>query len=697
MNFATIAFDPFVSWTLIAALAGGFVLLLILAAWLGLRGWFLRSLAALVLLAGLANPAYRQEDRTPLADIVFVLVDTTESQSLGARQAQMDEALPELIAELTEDPNDPIEIVTVTVRDTPSDAEERGTFLLRELAQASVEVSPDRIAGAILVTDGQVHDTDGLLNFPAPVHVLRTGSASDWDRRISVVNGPAFGIVGESVTFTIRVDDEGAVPADIDGIAMIEASLDGGTPQRFYARPGEDIDLEMTLEHAGINLLQFRTPEARDEITARNNAAILQVNGVRDRLRVLLVSGEPYPGERTWRNLLKADAAVDLVHFTILRSPDKQDGVPVNELSLIAFPTRELFMDKVDEFDLIIFDRYRRRGVLPDLYIENIARYVRDGGAVLVASGPAFASVESLARTPFREVLPAMPTGRIFEEGFTPTVSELGLRHPVTSELYEHFELPLASDGTPAWGRWFRHVELQANGGFTVMTGVNNEPLLVLDRVGEGRIAVLGSDHAWLWSRGFEGGGPQLELLRRLAHWLMQEPELEEEVLVADADGHAVTVERRSLGDVNPTITFTDPAGAPDIATFDLVSPGRWRTEFTADVDGVYRITDGDLETVVAVGPASPKEFETPIGISAILAEQVQETGGGEYLLEDTGTPSVRRVRLDRVSAGSNWMGLVMRDAYTVDDIRLSSLAPGWIFLVLAALLSLAAWRLEGR
>ena len=108
----------------------------------------------------------------------------------------------------------------------------------------------------------------------------------------------------------------------------------------------------------------------------QNNRAIAVIEGIRDRLRVLLVSGEPHPGERTWRNLLKADASVDLVHFTILRPPEKQDGTPIKELALIAFPTRELFVDKLDQFDLIIFDRYRRQAVLPMAYLHNVADYV---------------------------------------------------------------------------------------------------------------------------------------------------------------------------------------------------------------------------------------------------------------------------------------------------------------------------------
>ena len=139
---------------------------------------------------------------------------------------------------------------------------------------------------------------------------------------------------------------------------------------------------------------------------------MVSIDGVRDKLRVLLVSGEPHAGERTWRNLLKSDASVDLVHFTILRPPEKQDGTPINELSLIAFPTRELFQQKIKEFHLIIFDRYARQGVLPIIYFDNIARYVQEGGAVLVAAGPDYASPTSIWRTPLEQILPAEPSGR---------------------------------------------------------------------------------------------------------------------------------------------------------------------------------------------------------------------------------------------------------------------------------------------
>ncbi len=683
---SSISYAPLIGWELLAGLAALSLILLGIAAWLGLRGWFLRGLAASLVLGALLNPSYKQEDRTPLSDIIFVVIDETASQTLPARTEQIQTAVPAIMAQLERQTDAPLEVITVTVRDTPEGVGVQGTMVLAALSNAAAQVAPDRIAGAIILGDGRIHDLQPLLDFPAPVHLLQTGRARDWDRRIVLENTPAFGIVGEPVALRLRIEDSGAVPEGL-GLATVFASIDGGEEQQFQIPVGESVTLSLPLQHAGINLLDLRTPAASGEITDRNNRAILSINGVRDRLRVLLVSGEPYAGERTWRNLLKADASVDLVHFTILRPPQKQDGVPVSELSLIAFPTRELFMEKIDDFDLIIFDRYRRRGILPDLYLENVARYVREGGAILLVAGPAFAEVESLARSPMRTVLPALPTGRVIEEGYAPSLTDVGRQHPVTAGLAS-----ISGD----WGRWFRLIDLKPRSGHVLMEGAQGKPLLVLDRVGKGRIAILASDQAWLWSRGFEGGGPQLKLLRRLAHWLMQEPELEEEVLSATAYGKLVKVERRSLGEAVFGITYTGPSGEQGTAELSAVSAGKWQAEFEVQENGIYRISDGTIETVVAVGPASPREFEQPVGVSPALLTLIADTGGGVFQLE-TATPDIRRIRMGRVAKGSNWLGLPRREAYTVEDIRLTPLAPGWLILLLVAMLSIFAWRIEGR
>jgi hypothetical protein len=700
-----LVFQPLLPWPVILAAAAVMAALVALALWRGLKGWWLRAAAALAVLAALAEPSWKQEDRDYLPDIAFLVIDETSSQGIDVRPDQMAGAVPglqEKLAALRAGPGSapgqaPVELRTIRVGDGTGDARNHGSLLLAALAQAAAEVSPDRIAGAILVTDGRVHDPEALAAFPGPVHVLLTGRDDEWDRRLVVETAPSFAIVGEPADLTVRVDSLGAAPEPDGGRVPLLVSIDGADPMAFEVPLGTSVTIPIELARGGMNVVQVIVPEVPGELTPRNNAAVLSVNGIRDRLRVLLVSGEPYAGERTWRNLLKSDAAVDLVHFTILRPPEKQDGVPVFELSLIAFPTRELFMDKVDEFDLIIFDRYQRRGVLPSLYLDNVARYVRDGGALLIASGPGSASADSLFRTPLRDVLPAEPTARVLEEAFVPLVSGIGQRHPVTRGLADFAPRPVAEDGTPGWGRWFRLVEMDVASGTPVMEGPDGAPLLLLDRPGEGRVALLASDHAWLWSRGFEGGGPQQELLRRLAHWLMKEPELEEEVLVAEPDGASVTVTRRTLGEAVGPVTVTLPSGATQVLTLTEGRPGEWQGRFEAPEDGIYRLAEAELTAVTAVGPAAPKEFEDPVSTGAVLAPLADATLGGVLRLAETGVPDIRRVRAGREAAGRGWIGLARREAYAVEDIRLTSLAPGWLMLLLAGGIMVAAWRIEGR
>jgi hypothetical protein len=683
---SSIAFDPLFPLWLLAAFGAVALALLAFSAWRGLKGWPFRALALAALGLALANPLWREENRLPERDAVVIIVDDSSSQSLTLRPAQTANALKELEESLAALANPP-EVLLRHVEDAGRD----GTLLIEALREVAGTVSADRLSGVFLITDGVVNDADTPFAATAPVHQLMTGESADWDRSITVSTAPAFGIVGEDVQLVLRIEDKGAAP-DSSGIARVIATIDGGEEQIIDLPLNRDVPLNLSIEHAGVNLLEVRTPEVEGELTGLNNRAILSVNGVRDRLRVLLISGEPYPGERTWRNLLKADAAVDLVHFTILRSPEKQDGVPYEEMSLIAFPTQELFTEKISDFDLIIFDRFRRQGVLPQIYIENVANYVRGGGAVLIASGPSFAAAESLYRSPLRDILPAAPTGRVFEQGYLPRVSEIGRRHPVTEGLVGQ-----GLDGNdPSWGRWMRQVEVTAVAGDTVMQGIDGQPLLQLARVVQGRIALLASDQAWLWSRGFEGGGPQRELLRRLAHWLMKEPELEENVLQATARGMSVVVERQMLSGEVGDLTVISPSGEEQVLGFTQLSEGRWQLGFSATESGVYRLAEGKVQTVVATGPATPIEFADPIATKALLAPLVSGSGGGVFALE-RGLPDIRVVRADRVSAGRGWAGVVSRGAYVVQDVRLTPLAKGWMFLLAAAFFSLLAWRVEGR
>ena len=682
----SVIFDPLVPWPVLWVLAGLAVALLALALWRGLAGWALRALAAGFLLAALAGPVLQHEDRKALSDIVILVVDDSASQQLADRPAQTAAAVAAIKARVKALGNTELRIVTLG-----DGRDNAGTLAMTALADALAAEPRARVAAAIMVSDGQVHDPGLAPALPAPLQVLLTGRATDWDRRLVIKSAPAFAIMGEKASLSLRIEDQGQVPAGMGGSVDLTVALDADPPTTFSVPLGQDLTLPIQLPHAGINVLQLSVATQGGELTDRNNAAVVQINGVRDRLRVLLVSGEPHPGERVWRNLLKSDPSVDLVHFTILRPPEKQDGIPVSELSLIAFPTKELFVDKIKDFDLIIFDRYRMRGILPMSYIENVVDYVKNGGTVLVAAGPEFGEVDSLWRSPLAEILPVEPSSQIIEQGFRPAITELGKRHPVTEGLEA-----LAPKG--GWGRWFRLIEVTAKAtAQVVMSGPGDRPLLVLDRVGKGRVAVLASDQAWLWGRGFEGGGPQLELLRRLAHWMLKEPDLEEENLTATAVGQAVTFTRRTILDVAPgALEITGPDGAVVKLVLPLVSPGKYQAEWQAPVLGLYHLAQGDLSRVVAVGPSAPKEFEETIASGDLLAPIVAPTRGGILRLEP-GVPEVRVVREGRPAAGRGWIGITPRGAYVTGDIQVADLVPGWLYLLLAAGAAVAAWLVEGR
>lgn len=684
----SVVFDPLLPWFTIYIIAGLAALTVAIAIWRGLRGWWLRAFAACTLLAAIANPAYQEEERAPLSDIVLLVVDESASQKISDRPDQTADTVANLTAQLSALSNTEIRIIKV--RDAEDDG---GTLLATALAEALAEEPLARIAGAILVTDGQIHDESFMPDMPAPLHTLLTGHEDDWDRRLVIKNAPAFAILGEEVKLTLWVEDQGMRPNGIDEFAELSISIDGEAPINFTIPVGEEIELPITLPHGGMNVLQFSIPEMEGELTNRNNAAVVQINGVRDRLSVLLVSGEPHSGERTWRNLLKSDSSVDLVHFTILRPPNKQDNVPVTELSLIAFPTRELFVEKINEFDLIIFDRYRRRGILELNYIDNIREYVEQGGAVLVSGGPDYASADSLFRSPLNEILPAAPTARVIDLPFLPRVSETGDRHPVTEALEGASD---GENGDPSWGRWFRMVEVDATSGQVLMEGPGKRPLLILDRVGEGRVALLASDHAWLWSRGYEGGGPQLELLRRLAHWMMKEPELEEEALTASAEGQTMTITRRTMGEGPRDVEITNPDGTVTTVPLTESAPGRFTTDFLGPDMGLYRLSEGEMSAVIALGPAAPREFEQTIANAEILTPAVEATQGGVLSIEN-GVPDIRRIGTGRSAAGRGWIGITPRQAYLTADVKVNPLLPAWLFLVLAAAFTVGAWLLESR
>jgi hypothetical protein len=684
-----ITFAPLVpDYVLWAALGVG-VLISILLVLAHTRGAGLRVLALGLFVLALANPSFTREDRDPIPSVAAVIVDKSPSQDFGDRTAQTDAARKALVDRLNHVPGLEVRVSEAGA----SDGETDGTRLFSALSSTLADVPPDRVAGAIMITDGRVHDVPADLNalgFSAPVHALITGHKGEIDRRVVLTQTPRFGIVNQSQTVGFRVEDQGVTA----GNAQVTIRRDGEILEQRSVAPNTNITVRIQIPHAGQNIVEIEAAALPNELTQVNNRAVLSIDGVRDKLRVLLVSGEPHAGERTWRNLLKSDASVDLVHFTILRPPEKQDGTPINELSLIAFPTRELFQQKISEFQLIIFDRYARQGVLPLIYFDNIARYVREGGAVMIAAGPDYASPTSIWRTPLDEILPGEPSGDVVEQPFFARLTQLGERHPVTRGLDG------ADSNPPRWSQWFRLVNVKRANGTTVMDGPDGKPLLLLAREGKGRVALLLSDHIWLWARDYEGGGPYLDLLRRLSHWLMKQPELEEEALRLKVQGHTVSVERQTMGDTVTPVTVTSPTGASRIVNLQADGPGLWHATLQANELGLWRATDGKLTALANVGPANPREFQEVTSTTEVLQKLAQSTGGDARRLDEgsgLALPRVVPVRTAATFHGDDWIGLKMRDVSVVRGIGVLPIFSGLIGLLLLIGSLAATWAREGR
>jgi hypothetical protein len=673
---------------LLAALAAIALLVIAYSFYVRARGAWARGLAFAVLLFALAGPLLVKEQHAPLPDVAVIVTDRSQSMALGKRTRMAEAARAQVKRLLAQQPGLVVRETSVT---TTATGESNGTQAFAALNAALADVAPNRVAGAILITDGEVHDAPSpeTMSLKAPLQVLVAGGRGERDRKLTVTTAARFAIVGQSATMRLRIDDLGGGG---ETSAVLDIRIDGKPFGSRLVPIGQDTDIKVPVTHEGENLVELSAAPGPAELTLQNNHAVVTVSGVRDRLRVLLVSGEPHAGERVWRNLLKADPSVDLIHFTILRPPDKQDATPINELSLIAFPSRELFQEKLGSFDLVVFDRYRERGVLPLAYFQNLASYVQDGGALLLSSGPEFAGPESIYRTPLSQVLPVQPTGQVITGPFKPMVTADGMAHPVTRELAGRNQ-----DKTPpTWGRWFRIIGANKVAGQTVMADAAGRPLLVLDRVGKGRVAELMSDQTWLWARGFEGGGPQAELLRRLAHWLMKEPELEAESLSAAITGNDLRITRRTMSAQTPPVTLTLPSGKSVVLPLTRAEPGIWRADAKADELGLYRATDGILSTVTAAGPLNPKEVADMRATADVLQPDASASGGSVHWLED-GLPEIRRVGLGDSASGDKWIGLRSNGAYRVTALEQEKLLPQWLALLIIVGALLLAWRLEGR
>jgi len=675
---ARIAFDPALPWSAMIALGVIATIALGIYIWRGGGAPVTRGLGLAFLFLGLMQPQWVRETREPAEDVALIVVDQSESLALAGRREAARTAADAMAQRLSEEQG-----LDVRVREARGGPD--GTMITGVIEDALSDVARDRIGGVVVITDGQAADPPddpNRLRELGPAHVLIVGDPERGDRRLELVSAPTFGIVGEPMRIAGRViDASGDVPV------AVSVTIDGQRAVNTTVRANREFTVDIRLAHRGRNMVIVEAAEGPQEITLANNRAAFAANGVRDRLRVLLITGEPHAGARVWRNLLKSDPAVDLVHFSILRPPDKQDFTPLNELALIPFPTEELFERRLDEFDLIIFDRAPQRGILQAYYFSSIARRIEEGGALLITAGDQEAGLDGLYRTALAGILPSQPTGQIISRPYRPTPTTLGQRHPVVRGI----------PSPERWGRWTRQIDARATSGQTVLSGADGRPLLVLDRAGRGRVAQLWSDQPWLWARGYDGGGPHGELLRRTAHWLMQEPELEDDSLTLDPGPRGLEIERSTLGGAPGPVEIISPSGERSEAGLDESAPGLYRGIAPATEQGLYEARSGNLRAFAAVGPLNPREAGALAANPEILRPFANATGGSVFMTGEDGRrlPEIRRVDRGANARGGDWIGIERNGAYTVRAATASPLGPGWLWALIGLALLMWGWRRE--
>lgn len=654
--------------------------------------WRVVAVCAIALL--ILNPVRVTQTRKAEPNIALVVVDDSPSQLLGNRKAQTDEALKALETKAAAIPNLKLHVVRLSDTVRPPVKE---TTLWSVMAQQLTSIPAHRLAGVLLLTEGQVHDIpssesdaerDAIRQtlHQRPLHVLLSGSPDEYDRWLELGDTPRFGTVDSNLPLQVTAHSNRSG----DGPFTLTVHHTDGTRESFPIAAGESRAIPFTLKHTGDNMVLLELSGSEEELSTANNRQVVRIHGTRNALRVLLITGKVYPGQRVWRNFLKADPSIDLVHFNILRNVQDEDGVPVSEMSLIPFPVDELFGEKIERFDLIVIDQFTGGGLIPRPYLNSIAQFVNNGGALLFVPDPEKAFAGDLMGSDVRGLLPLNWEKEPREQTFTPALSEAGRKHPVTAAL--GLENPKRKAGN-----WYRFLQAgqPEDTAFSLLQTPGAEPLLVLNKHGKGRVALLLTDQLWLWARGHDGGGPFQMLVRNMIHWLLGEPDLEDTALSARIDNRTLHIHYRSVRGSVVTLTVRSPSGAERQVMVTLNQNGEGSETVPAEEAGIYTVSDSDGRQAYAIaGEATSREWQRITQDATTLQPVADLARGGVYPLTQD-TPNLGMIDAGADAAGNHWTGLVDNRAFSVTGTERTPLAPLWVYFLLGIAAAVMAWRNE--
>lgn len=622
--------------------------------------------------------------------IVLVVADQSYSNTIDGRTAQTQNALAQITQKL--DKQSGIDYKVINAPDAQDKFSE--TNLFKAIDKELSNIPPKQRSGVVIISDGNIHDipdlsTAQLREKYGPIHHIITGKANEKDRRLEIKKSPLYGLKGSEAQIDFVVYDT-VTPSNTP--VQVTITTPNGEKEQISARIGKKESVYIPIEHAGVNPVEIYVEPLKDEISLANNRRAVLIQGVRDKLNVLLVSGAPHEGGRYWRSLLTSDAAIELIHFTILRDIDSRDNTPRNEMALIPFPHQQLFHKQLDNFDLIIFDRYRNQGILQDKTYKNIAEYVRGGGALLVASGPEYLSDKSVYRTPLKDILLASPDNDLYETAFKPQRTPRGKTHPITRAIADG-----QFDGEN-WANWLRQIKVNPGNEKILLSGHNEQPLLLIGEKDDGRVIQLTSDQIWLWAREYKQGGPYIDLMRKMIHWLLKEPSLEEGQIELSIQGETIRVKRYTAPE-NETITYTAPSGEMKPLSLQKSPDGLYRGSIVADEQGLYSVQAGDNSAYIIYGAYDTIEQTKLIRAKDTTQNITRNTGGTYFEVDKSEGISTKMLppSFNKKYYGLNTIGFRESQYAETLKVNFAPLLPNWVYFLLCGLFILYAWHRESK
>jgi len=544
-------------------------LVLVAAVWFSFRGFRgepskprrallfgFRVLAALLVLALLFEPGLELRAESRVRARVALLFDTSKSMKFPAspggpsraeeqqRWAKEHEAdLAKLGSRFQLDLYGfDKELQPLDLARLPADPQGSSTDLLSAVTGAATNGSGGRpLAGVFVASDGadnaelgagvSAAATQELRKLDAPLFALPVGAAAAKDLAIEKIAVDDFAFVRNQVTVDVTVSARGFATTDVPIVLEREGQPVAQKMVRLEGDPARaEVKLSFVPDRTGKFAFTVRAPVYEGEAIAQNNQKSFVLKVIRDRVRVLLVVGRPSWDVRFLRQLLKRDPNVDLISFFILRTPGDDPHSSQDELSLIPFPTQEIFQEQLKTFDLVLFQNFNHRPYHMSQYLDGIAEYVREGGAFAMIGGDQSFSSGDYAGTPIEDILPVslLPPGptAVDETPVKLILNDAGLRHPVTE---------LSSTAAASWAKLPDLPGLNTTGplkggGQTLLQSNQGRPVLVVGEAGRGRVMALLTDSSWYWS--FVAAGQSLgprayeTFWHSAIRWLVRDPAL---------------------------------------------------------------------------------------------------------------------------------------------------------------------------